>query len=99
MTSVQVSEHSPSAAPARSLRRSTARRASSRRADARSRQSDSEARVICFLADHPGSTVGDLSRHLDLAPEHVAGDLAQLAGNGEIQRASHGFMIRQPTHP
>ena len=42
-------------APARSVRRATARRASTRRATARSRQDDSETRVIDFLAQHPGS--------------------------------------------
>jgi hypothetical protein len=48
------------AAPARSVRRATARRAGNRRATARSRQRDTEASIIDFLAQHPGSTAGDL---------------------------------------
>ncbi len=92
----EVSEHSPAAAPARSIRRSTARRASMRRANARSRQSDSEARIIGFLEHHPGSTVGDLARSLNLDPELVAGDLNQLTSTGEIHRAAHGYTIEPP---
>ncbi|MGH2909560.1 MAG: hypothetical protein ACRDK8_09710 [Solirubrobacteraceae bacterium] len=91
----QVSERSPAAAPPRSVRRATARRASTRRAYARSRQSDSEASIIGFLADHPKSTVGDLAKSLNLDREHVARDLTQLTSTGEIKRASHGYSIEQ----
>ncbi len=91
----QVSERSPATAPTRSVRRATARRASTRRAYARSRQSDSEASIIGFLADHPGSTVGDLAKSLNLDPEHVARDLTQLTRAGEITKASHGYSIEQ----
>jgi hypothetical protein len=45
-------------APARSVRRATARRASRRRANASSHQDDTKARVTEYLARHPGSTVG-----------------------------------------
>ena len=41
------------AAPTRSVRRATARRASKRRATARSRQVDVKARIIDFLARNP----------------------------------------------
>jgi hypothetical protein len=92
----QVSERSPAAAPARSVRRATARRASTRRAYARIRQSDSEASIIGFLATHPRSTVGDLARGLNLDPEHVAICLTQLTGAGEIYKASHGYTTQQP---
>jgi hypothetical protein len=92
----RVSERRPATAPVRSVRRATAQRASIRRACARSRQSDSEARIIGFLADHPGSTIGDLAKGLNLDPEHVASDLAQLTGAGEIKRASHGYSIQEP---
>ena len=92
----QVSERSPAAAPARSVRRATARRASTRRAYARSRQSDSEASIIGFLATHPRSTVGDLARGLNLDPEHVATCLTQLTCSGEIYKASHGYTTQQP---
>ena len=92
----QVSERSPAAAPARSVRRATARRASTRRAYARSRQSDSEASIVGFLATHPRSTVGDLARGLNLDPEHVATRLTQLTGSGEINKASYGYTTQQP---
>jgi hypothetical protein len=92
----QVSERIPAAAPVRSVRRATARRASTRRAYARSRQSNSDASIIGFLAIHPRSTVGDLARALNLDPEHVATCLAQLTGSGEIYKASHGYDTQQP---
>jgi DNA-binding MarR family transcriptional regulator len=84
------------AAPARSVRRATARRASTRRAYTRRRQSDSEASIIGFLANHPRSTIGDLAKSLNLDPGHVATYLAQLTSAGEIQKASHGYTTRQP---
>ena len=92
----QVSEPSPAAAPVRSVRRATARRASTRRAFARSRQSNSEASIIGFLAAHPRSTIGDLARALNLDPEHVAACLTQLTSSGEIYKASHGYGTQQP---
>jgi hypothetical protein len=92
----QVSERSPAAAPMRSIRRATARRASTRRAYARSRQSDSEATIIGFLATHPRSTIGDLAKGLNLDPEHVATCLTQLTSSGEIYKASHGYSTQQP---
>jgi DNA-binding MarR family transcriptional regulator len=84
------------AAPARSVRRATARRASTRRAYTRSRQSDSEASIIGFLANHPRSTIGDLAKTLNLDPGHVATYVAQLTSAGEIQKASHGYITREP---
>ena len=87
----EVSEHDPEAAPARSLRRATARRASNRRATARRRQGDTEASIIEFLAKHPGSTAGDLAKSLNLNSESVANRLTQLSKAGEIRKASHGY--------
>jgi|ERR1700733_721515 len=92
----QVSERGPAAVPVRSVRRATARRASTRRAFARSRQSDSEASIMGFLATHPRSTIGDLARALNVDPEHVATCLTQLTSSGEIYRASHGYNTQQP---
>jgi uncharacterized membrane protein len=82
---------STAAPPARSVRRATARRASNRRATARSRQNDTEASIVEFLARHPGSTAGDLAKSLNLNPESVSHRLTQLAKTGEIKRASHGY--------
>jgi hypothetical protein len=81
----------PAVAPTRSLRRATARRASIRRATARSHQVDIEARIIGFLAKHPGSTAGDLAKGLNLEPGCVSTHLTQLAETGEISKASHGY--------
>jgi Winged helix-turn-helix DNA-binding len=85
------------AAPARSVRRATARRASNRRATARDRQGqgDSEASIIDFLIQHSGSTAGDLAKGLNLNPGSVSSRLAQLAKTGEIEKASHGFSTTQ----
>lgn len=85
------SERNPESAPARSVRRATARRASNRRATARNRQGDTEASIIDFLARHPGSTAGDLARGLNLNPANVSPRLTQRAKAGEIKRASHGY--------
>ncbi len=87
----ESSEHTPEAAPARSVRRATARRASNRRATARSRESDTDASIIDALAQHPGSTAGDLAKALNLNPGNVAARLNQLAKAGEIKKASHGY--------
>jgi DNA-binding MarR family transcriptional regulator len=88
------SERNPEAAPARSVRRATARRASNRRATARSRQGDTNASIIDFLAQHPGSTAGDLAKGLNLHPGNVATRLTQLAKAGEIKRATHGYRTK-----
>ena len=77
---------STAAAPARSRRRATARRATNRRATARSRQSDTEASIIDFLTQRPGSTVGDLAKGLNLDPESVSTRLTQVAKTGEIKK-------------
>jgi len=83
------------AAPARSVRRATARRASNRRATARSRQGDTDASIIDFLAQHAGSTAGDLAKGLNLNPGSVSTRLTQLAKAGEIKKASHGYSTKQ----
>ena len=90
---------SAAAAPARSVRRATARRASKRRATARSRQVDTDASIIGFLAQHPGSTAGDLAKGLNLNPASVATRLTQLAKAGEIKKASRGYSTEQATQP
>jgi hypothetical protein len=82
---------STAAAPPRSVRRATARRASNRRATARSRQGDTTASMIEFLAQHPGSTAGDVAKGLNLNPGSVASRLSQLARAGEIKKASRGY--------
>jgi DNA-binding MarR family transcriptional regulator len=90
----EVSECDPEVAPARSVRRATARRASKRRATARSRQGDAKASIIDFLAHHPGSSTGDLAKGLNLDPGSVSMHLTQLAAAGEINRASRGYSTK-----
>jgi hypothetical protein len=82
------------AAPARSVRRATARRASKRRATARSRQVDVKPRIIDFLAQHPGSTAGDVAKGLNLNPGSASTRLSQLAKVGEIRKASRGYTTK-----
>jgi DNA-binding MarR family transcriptional regulator len=89
------SERNPEAAPARSVRRATARRASHRRATARSRQSDTTASIIEFLAQHPGSTAGDLAKGLNLNRGNVSTRLTELAKAGEIKRGSGGYSTKE----
>ena len=88
------SEHNREAAPVRSGRRATARRAINRRATARTHQGDTNASIIDFLAQHPGSTAGDLAKGLNLDPGNVATHLTQLANAGEISRATHGYRTK-----
>jgi predicted transcriptional regulator len=83
-----------STAPARSARRATARRASKRRAVARTRHGDTKARIIDFLAKHPGSTAGDVAKGLNLNPASTSGRLTQLAKVGEIKKASRGYTTK-----
>jgi predicted transcriptional regulator len=85
---------SAAAAPARSVRRATARRASNRRATARTRQRDTKASIIDFLAEHPRSTAGDLAKGLNLNRGSVSTRLTQLAKAGEIKKASHGYITK-----
>ena len=92
----QVSEPGLAAPAVRSVRRATARRASARRASARSRQSDDEASILGFLANHPTSTIGDLARSLNLDHGHVAVCLVQLAGAGEVHKTADGYSTGDP---
>jgi DNA-binding MarR family transcriptional regulator len=87
------------AAPVRSVSRATARRASHRRATARGHQSDNDASIMSFLAHHPGSTVGDLARGLNVNPGTVSIHLNQLANSGEINKVTHGYNTKQATRP
>ncbi len=80
----------PKAAPARSVRRATARRASRRasnkRTTARSPQGDTKASIIDFLAQHAGSTAGDLAKDLNLNLGTVSSRLTQLAKGRRDQK-------------
>jgi hypothetical protein len=86
----RVGEAVPSV-PSRSRRRSTARRASGRRQTARGRQSDTAARIVDYLAKHPGSTAGDLAKGLNLKRNSVSTKLTQMARAGQIKKAARGY--------
>ena len=75
------------------MRRATARRASTRRATARSRQGDTKASIIDLLAQHPGSTAGDLANGLNLNPE-ASQPVTRLAKAGKIKKASRGYSTK-----
>ncbi|HEV2981352.1 MAG TPA: helix-turn-helix domain-containing protein [Solirubrobacteraceae bacterium] len=51
----------------------------------------SRARIIDFLAKHPGSTAGDVAKGLNLNPGSTSSRLTQLAKVGEIKKASRGY--------
>ncbi len=85
------SGHAPKAAPARSIRRATARRASKRRATARNLHGDTTTMIIDTIAEHPGSAAGDVAKFLNVDRADVSTCLVQLAKTGEVTRASHGY--------
>ena len=80
--------------PSRSNRRSSARRASTRRRTARSRQSDTGARIVDYLAKHPGSTAGDLAKGLNLKRNSLSTKLTQMAKAGQIKKADRGYTAK-----
>jgi hypothetical protein len=84
----------PAVVAARSRRRSTARRAGSRRQTARSRQGDTAARIVDYLAKHPGSTAGDLAKGLNLRRNSVSTKLTQMAKAGQIKKADRGYQAK-----
>ena len=87
------------AAPARSVRRATARAASVRRATAGRRQPDTPARVMEFLARQPQSTAGDLAKGLSLGLETVSTCLNQLMNAGDIEKDAAGYSTQRLTRP
>jgi CRP-like cAMP-binding protein len=80
--------------PVRSRRRATARRASRRRAAARARKLDTKTSIVEFLAEHPGSTAGEVAKGLDLNRGSVSTRLTQLAKLGEIRKAERGYAAK-----
>jgi DNA-binding MarR family transcriptional regulator len=66
---------------------------------ARSRQGDTVASIIEFLARHPASTAGDLAKGLNVDPGSVSTRLTQLANAGEIVKASHGYSTKRAPRP
>jgi hypothetical protein len=88
------SSPSASGAPARSVRRRTARRASTPRATARTRQADIKPRIVEFLSKHPGSTAGDVATGLELNRGSVSTRLSQLAKAGDIEKRARGYAAK-----
>jgi uncharacterized membrane protein len=92
-------EDDSNAAPVRSVRRATARRASHRRATARHLRPDTDTSIVDFVRGHAGSTAGDLAKALNLSPGWVSGRLDQLVRTGRIKRAAHGYRTRKAKRP
>jgi hypothetical protein len=88
---VRGTEAAESGAPARSLRRATARRASRRRALARTLKPDTKELVLEYLGKHPGSTAGDVAKGLDLNRSTVSSSLAALLKVRRVRKADHGY--------
>jgi len=61
---------------------------------ARSRQLDTKATIIAFLAEHPGSTAGEVAKGLDLNRASVSNRLSALAKLGEIRKAERGYAAK-----
>lgn len=80
--------------PPRSARRATARRASTRRATARRRRSDIKAQIIAYLKEHPESTAGDVAKAINANRNTTATRLSQMAKEGEITKASKGYVAK-----
>jgi DNA-binding transcriptional ArsR family regulator len=81
-------------APARSIRRARARRASRRRAVARALRPDPKARIVEYLAKHPGSTAGEVAKGLDQNRSTVSSQLAQLTKLGRVRKADRGYAVK-----
>ena len=82
------------AVSAQSVRRGSARRAGTRQAPPRTRRTDTKARIVEFLAEHPGSTATDVANSLGLHRGSVSTRLTQLAQSGEIKKAARGYSAR-----
>jgi hypothetical protein len=89
-------ESTPAASrvPARSVRRGTARRTSTPRATARTRQVDVKARIVEFLAQHPGSTASDVAKGLDLNRGSASTRLSQMSKEGVISKQARGYSAK-----
>jgi hypothetical protein len=82
----------PAVPPQRSARRATARRASTRRATARQRRGDIKDRIIAYLRNHPESTAGDVAKAINANRNTTATRLSQMVKEGEITKASKGYV-------
>lgn len=79
--------------PKRAVRRGTAARASNRRHVARDLRPDPEARILDFLKQHPGSTIGAVAKGLDASRSTVAGQMDKLEKRGEIRKGAKGYAL------
>jgi hypothetical protein len=84
----------PATPPERSTRRATARRASTRRATARERRGDIKGQIVAYLQDHPQSTAGAVAKAINANRNTTATRLSQMAKDGEITKASKGYVAK-----
>lgn len=84
----------PAAAPKRAVRRGSAVRASKRRHVARDLKVDTAERVLEFLKEHPGSTIGAVAKGLDANRSTIAAAMDKLAKVGEIHKGhTKGYTV------
>ncbi|WP_372790056.1 helix-turn-helix domain-containing protein [Paraconexibacter sp.] len=91
---IAPSEVDPAEVPLRSKRRATARRASSRRATARAVKRDTGGEILEFLAEHPGSTAGEVAKGIDLSRSSAAAKLTQMTKAGDLAKLDRGYAVR-----
>lgn len=85
----------PVAAPKRAARRGTAVRASNRRHVARELKVDPAERILGFLKDHPGSTIGTVAKGLDANRSTIASQMYKLEKIGEIVKGDKGYSLKR----
>lgn len=79
--------------PKRAVRRGTAARASNRRHVARDLKVDPAERIVDFLKQHPGSTIGAVAKGLDASRSTVAGQMDKLEKRGDIRKGTKGYSL------
>lgn len=93
----EAEEEAAATVPKRAVRRGTAARASSRRHAAREIKADPAEKIVAFLKDHPGSTIGGVAKGLDANRSTIARHMDTLAKKGEILKLDKGY--RLPAEP
>jgi hypothetical protein len=79
--------------PKRAVRRGSAARASNRRHVARDLKVDPAERIVDFLKQHPGSTIGAVAKGLDGNRSTVASQMGKLEKRGEILKGAKGYTL------
>ncbi|XAY07090.1 hypothetical protein DSM112329_03969 [Paraconexibacter sp. AEG42_29] len=83
----------PAPKPKRAVRRGTAARASNRRHVARAIKPDPAERIVAFLKEHPGSTIGAVAKGLDANRSTIASQIHKLDKQGDILKLDKGYRL------